>query len=77
MGSVRWHGYHGFHRFQSGVSVPACLKKVTLFDCEKAESEAAKGKPTKVNVCPRLLCQGTLRGHRVTEPKIWFSSGFG
>ena len=31
-----------------------------LFDCEKAESRTAKGKPTKVNVCPHCFAKGHL-----------------
>lgn len=37
---------------------PRCLEKVPLFDCVEADSTTLKGKPKKVNVCPRCFRKG-------------------
>jgi adenine-specific DNA methylase len=39
---------------------PRCLEKVPLFDCVEAQGQTAKGKPKKINACPRCFKRGQV-----------------
>lgn len=39
---------------------PRCLEKTTLYDCVEADAVTLKGKPKKVNVCPRCHKKGHI-----------------